>query len=94
MLLQGEAEAQKDSELQKRLLAAAKQLADATSRMVECAKACASQPDNTDNQEALKEAAESLRGATSVAASSALKKKLIKRLEVTNSSSIYYLLVE
>jgi len=38
--LKTEAESQSDSEQQKKLLAAAKLLADATARMVEAAKAC------------------------------------------------------
>jgi talin len=81
-LTQGEAEHQSDSDLQKRLLAAAKMLADATTRMVEAAKACASSPDDAAQQLALKEAAQNLRHATHAAASTALRKKLIRRLEV------------
>lgn len=80
--IKGEAQAQPDSDQQKRLLAAAKVLADATARMIEAAKGCASNPHDSENQAALRRAAEELRNATNVAASNALKHKLIVRLEV------------
>ncbi|XP_013778384.1 talin-2-like [Limulus polyphemus] len=79
--IKGEAESQPDSDLQKRLLAAAKLLADATTRMVEAAKGCAGNPNDSESQAALRRAAEELRTATNAAASNALKKKLIHRLE-------------
>ncbi|XP_076336549.1 talin-1-like isoform X2 [Tachypleus tridentatus] len=79
--IKGEAESQPDSDLQKRLLAAAKLLADATTRMVEAAKGCAGNPHDSESQAALRRAAEELRTATNAAASNALKKKLIHRLE-------------
>jgi talin len=62
-------------------LAAAKALADATAKMVEAAKGCASNPNDSMQQHRLREAAEDLRSATNIAASNALKKKVIKRLE-------------
>ena len=80
--IRGDAESQSDSDAQKRLLAAAKQLADATARMVEAAKGCASNPNDSQQQQFLKGAAEDLRTATNAAASNAIKKKLIRRLEV------------
>ena len=80
--VQGEADTVTDSDMKNHLLTAAKILADATARMVECAKACASHPDDIDHQMALKQAAENVRNATNMAASNALKKKLMKRLEV------------
>lgn len=40
--IRGQAEEHTDTDTQKRLLAAAKQLADATARLVEAAKGCAS----------------------------------------------------
>ncbi|XP_052742695.1 talin-1 isoform X2 [Bicyclus anynana] len=49
------------SESQRKLLAAAKLLADATARMVEAARLCASQPQDREKQEALRRAAEELR---------------------------------
>ncbi|XP_022115337.2 talin-1 isoform X5 [Pieris rapae] len=49
------------SESQGKLLAAAKLLADATARMVEAARQCASEPQDRDKQEALLRAAEELR---------------------------------
>ncbi|XP_013776088.1 talin-2-like [Limulus polyphemus] len=79
--IKGEAESQPDTDLQKRLLAAAKMLADATTRMVEAAKGCAGNPHDSESQDALRRAAEELRTATNAAASNALKKKLIHRLE-------------
>lgn len=76
-----EAESQGDADLQNRLLAAAKQLADTTARLVEAAKQCASHPNDEKRQFILREVAESVRTATNVASSNALKKKIIKRLE-------------
>uniref|UniRef100_A0A6A7G0J5 Talin-2-like isoform X3 n=2 Tax=Hirondellea gigas TaxID=1518452 RepID=A0A6A7G0J5_9CRUS len=76
-----EAESSSDSSQQTRLLAAARQLAEATSRLVEAAKSCASGPNDVRRQEMLVEAAEGVRRATNTAASNALKKKIIKRLE-------------
>ena len=68
-------------ESQKRLLAAAKELADATQKMVEAAKSCASRPNDRDSQEALKRAAEHLRSTTHLAVGTTIKRKMIKRLE-------------
>jgi hypothetical protein len=82
--LQGEAEKQPDSEIQRRLLAAAKTLADATARMVEAARLCASNPHDAQRQNQLRQAVEELRAATTAAATPALRKKLITRLEVRN----------
>ena len=116
--LKSQAESHPDSEMQKKLLAAAKMLADATARMVEAAKVhhqlkhkisifvqqfkkqicislseyvnlqpcctfqgCASSPQDARHHDALKSAAEELRSATNTAATSAMKRKLIKRLE-------------
>ncbi|XP_065932439.1 talin-2-like [Magallana gigas] len=67
--------------MQKRLLAAARQLADATANMVDAAKGCASSPNDSEQQKRLRGASEDLRAATNIAASNALKKKLIRRLE-------------
>ncbi|XP_013386332.1 talin-1 isoform X1 [Lingula anatina] len=80
--IKGQAEGHSEPDMQKRLLAAAKVLADATARMVEAAKGCASNPNDSSQQQHLKAAAEDLRSATNKAASNALKKKLIKTLEV------------
>ncbi|XP_047038268.1 talin-1 isoform X10 [Helicoverpa zea] len=55
-----EAESQ-PSDSQRKLLAAAKLLADATARMVEAARQCASSPQDRTKQEALRKAAEELR---------------------------------
>uniref|UniRef100_A0ABM0MR88 Talin-1-like n=1 Tax=Saccoglossus kowalevskii TaxID=10224 RepID=A0ABM0MR88_SACKO len=79
--IKGEAETADDGDQQKKLLGAAKMLADATARMVEAAKACAGNPNDPVQQQKLREAAEDLRAATDIAASNALKKKLIGRLE-------------
>ncbi|PVD36353.1 hypothetical protein C0Q70_03333 [Pomacea canaliculata] len=79
--IRGQAEQQQDSEMQKRLLAAAKQLADATAKLVEAAKGCASSPNDSQQQQILKSAAEELRSATNTAASNALKRRVVGRLE-------------
>ncbi|KAG0722917.1 Talin-2 [Chionoecetes opilio] len=79
--IKSEAESQGDADLQNRLLAAAKQLADSTAKLVEAAKQCASHPNDENRQYILREVAESVRIATNVASSNALKKKIIKRLE-------------
>jgi talin len=62
-------------------LTAAKELADATAKMVEAAKFCASSPNDRDNQDALKRAAEHLRSTTHAAVGTTIKRKMIKRLE-------------
>ncbi|XP_072756024.1 talin-2 isoform X3 [Anoplolepis gracilipes] len=80
--IKGEAERQTDSEQQQRLLAAAKLLADATAKMVEAARQCASNPHDVRMQDQLRQAAEELRAATTAAATPALRRKLITRLEV------------
>ncbi|GAB1607177.1 talin-1-like isoform X1 [Argonauta hians] len=79
--IRSQAESYQDTDIQKRLLAAAKQLADATAKMVEAAKGCASNPNDSSQQCHLRIAAEELRSATNAAASNALKKKLINKLE-------------
>lgn len=79
--IKGEAEKQTDSEQQQRLLAAAKLLADATAKMVEAARLCASMPNDAKIQDRLRQAAEELRAATTAAATPALRRKLITRLE-------------
>ncbi|KAK7491087.1 hypothetical protein BaRGS_00017651, partial [Batillaria attramentaria] len=79
--IRGQAEDQPDSDMQKRLLAAAKQLADATAKLVEAAKGCASSPNDSMQQQMLKSAAEELRSATNTAASNALKRRVVGRLE-------------
>eukprot|EP00063_Salmo_salar_P007980 XP_013982815.1 PREDICTED: LOW QUALITY PROTEIN: talin-2-like [Salmo salar] len=76
-----DAEVEVDVDNSKKLLAAAKLLADATARMVEAAKGAAAYPENEDQQQRLREAAEGLRVATNAAAQNAIKKKLINRLE-------------
>lgn len=80
--IKGEAERQTDSEQQQRLLAAAKLLADATAKMVEAARQCASSPHDAKMQDQLRQAAEELRAVTTAAATPALRRKLITRLEV------------
>uniref|UniRef100_A0A8D8RHH2 Talin-2 n=1 Tax=Cacopsylla melanoneura TaxID=428564 RepID=A0A8D8RHH2_9HEMI len=61
--IKGDAENEPDSELQRRLLAAAKNLAEATARMVEAARQCASHPQDIMKQEALVTTVEELRQA-------------------------------
>ena len=47
----------------------------------------AAYPENEDQQQRLREAAEGLRVATNAAAQNAIKKKLINRLEVSHSET-------
>lgn len=70
-----------DTHQQKRFLSAAKMLADATAKMVESAKGCASKPSDHQLQYQLKKAVEELRLATNLASSTAIKRKIFKRLE-------------
>uniref|UniRef100_A0A674EIV1 Talin 2a n=1 Tax=Salmo trutta TaxID=8032 RepID=A0A674EIV1_SALTR len=79
-----------DTVLQNRVIAAATQCALSTSQLVACAKVvsptisspgAAAYPENEDQQQRLREAAEGLRVATNAAAQNAIKKKLINRLE-------------
>ncbi|KAJ3595926.1 hypothetical protein NHX12_002338, partial [Muraenolepis orangiensis] len=89
--MRSDAEAEVDVDNSKKLLAAAKLLADATARMVEAAKVrrdgTLSYPDNEDQQQRLREAAEGLRVATNAAAQNAIKKKLINRLEIASKQA-------
>lgn len=79
----GEAEKLPDSDIQRRLLAAAKTLADATARMVEAARQCGNHPHDVAYQTTLRKTAEDLRDVTSVAATTpALRAKLVNRVEV------------
>ena len=48
----------------------------------------AKNPNAADEQQKLKQAAEDLRSATNAAASDALKKKLVKRLEVSTENGV------
>ncbi|KAM9495733.1 talin-2 [Clarias gariepinus] len=80
--MRSDAEAEVDVDNSKKLLAAAKLLADATARMVEAAKGAAAHPENEEQQQRLREAAEGLRVATNAAAQNAIKKKLLNRLEI------------
>uniref|UniRef100_A0A673J7W5 Talin-2-like n=1 Tax=Sinocyclocheilus rhinocerous TaxID=307959 RepID=A0A673J7W5_9TELE len=84
------AQVSEDSVLQNRVIAAATQCALSTSQLVACAKVvsptisspgAAAYPENEDQQQKLREAAEGLRVATNAAAQNAIKKKLITRLE-------------
>lgn len=83
--IKSQADSQPDSEIQMRLLNAARILAHATTKMVEAAKGCASNPNDSKQQEILKRAAEDVRSATNVAAGNALRKKVVKRLEVMST---------
>lgn len=49
-----------------------------------CSQGAAAYPDNEDQQQRLREAAEGLRVATNAAAQNAIKKKLVNRLEVSD----------
>jgi talin len=82
--LKQEAHQQNTNEQQKKLLLAAKLLAEATSKIVEAAKGCATNPRDERAQASLRRAVDELRTATSIAAGdSSLQLKLIKRLELS-----------
>lgn len=51
-----------------------------------CPQGAAAYPENEDQQQRLREAAEGLRVATNAAAQNAIKKKLVNRLEVSHRS--------
>lgn len=51
-----------------------------------CSQGAAAYPENEDQQQRLREAAEGLRVATNAAAQNAIKKKLVNRLEVSHGS--------
>uniref|UniRef100_A0A803SYX3 Talin 2 n=1 Tax=Anolis carolinensis TaxID=28377 RepID=A0A803SYX3_ANOCA len=85
------AQVAEDAVLQNRVIAAATQCALSTSQLVACAKVvsptisspgAAANPENEDQQQRLREAAEGLRVATNAAAQNAIKKKIVNRLEV------------
>lgn len=52
-----------------------------------CFQGAAAYPENEDQQQRLREAAEGLRVATNAAAQNAIKKKLINRLEASDANS-------
>jgi hypothetical protein len=54
-----------------------------------CVQGAAAYPDNEDQQQRLREAAEGLRVATNAAAQNAIKKKLINRLEVSHFETFF-----
>uniref|UniRef100_A0AAX7VIH7 Talin 2b n=1 Tax=Astatotilapia calliptera TaxID=8154 RepID=A0AAX7VIH7_ASTCA len=85
------AQVAEDTILQNRVIAAATQCALSTSQLVACTKVvsptisspgAAAYPDNEDQQQRLREAAEGLRVATNAAAQNAIKKKIVNRLEI------------
>ncbi|KAL3286614.1 hypothetical protein HHI36_001113 [Cryptolaemus montrouzieri] len=81
--IKGEAEKLPDSDIQRRLLAAAKTLADATAKMVEAARQCANYPQDVVYQDALRRTAEELRDVTIVAATTpALRAKMVETVQV------------
>ncbi|XP_058805664.1 talin-2 isoform X2 [Phymastichus coffea] len=79
--IEGDAETQTDYEQQKKLLTAAKMLADATAKMVEAARQCANSPHDIKMQNNLRQAVEELREITTAAASPAIRRSLIFKLE-------------
>uniref|UniRef100_A0A8C5CVK5 Talin 2 n=1 Tax=Gadus morhua TaxID=8049 RepID=A0A8C5CVK5_GADMO len=90
------AQVAEDTVLQNRVIAAATRCALSTSQLVACTKVvsptisspgAAAYPDNEDQQQRLREAAEGLRVATNAAAQNAIKKKLINRLEIASKQA-------
>lgn len=59
--------------------------------VLSCPQGAAAYPENEDQQQRLREAAEGLRVATNAAAQNAIKKKLVNRLEVSHSKHIFVL---
>lgn len=53
-----------------------------------CHQGAAAYPENEDQQQRLREAAEGLRVATNAAAQNAIKKKLVNRLEVSQQGQL------
>uniref|UniRef100_A0A7N6AA34 Talin 2b n=1 Tax=Anabas testudineus TaxID=64144 RepID=A0A7N6AA34_ANATE len=93
------AQVAEDTILQNRVIAAATQCALSTSQLVACTKVvsptisspgAAAYPENEDQQQRLREAAEGLRVATNAAAQNAIKKKLVNRLEVSDRNAVQY----
>lgn len=58
--------------------------------MLFCLQGAAAYPENEDQQQRLREAAEGLRVATNAAAQNAIKKKLVNRLEVSHRKKTVY----
>ncbi|CAF0748960.1 unnamed protein product [Brachionus calyciflorus] len=79
--LKQEAHGQTSNEQQRKLLLAAKLLAEATSKIVEAAKGCASNPNNENLQISLKKAVDDLKNATNIAMGDNLQFRAIKKLE-------------
>ncbi|XP_050295854.1 talin-1 isoform X2 [Anthonomus grandis grandis] len=88
--IKGEAERlPTNTDIQRRLLAAAKTLADATARMVEAARQCTEYPHDIKYQDQLRRTAEDLRDVTIVAATTpALRAKLVDRVQVCAQRAI------
>ncbi|XP_066142630.1 talin-1 isoform X3 [Euwallacea fornicatus] len=88
--IKGEAESQPaNTDIHRRLLAAAKTLADATARMVEAARQCTEYPHDIKRQDQLRRTAEDLRDVTIVAATTpALRAKLIDRVQACARKAI------
>lgn len=61
--------------------------------MFSCRQGAAAYPENEDQQQRLREAAEGLRVATNAAAQNAIKKKLVNRLEVSHRSQYVLIFV-
>ncbi|QQP52773.1 Uncharacterized protein FKW44_005020, partial [Caligus rogercresseyi] len=79
--IKGEAEVQSDTDIQ--------DLADATAKMVEAAKACASNPNSNECKETLRYAAEHLRMTTHAAVGTTIKRKVIKCIAASQGAGSY-----
>ena len=77
-----EASGLSDEDAKRRLLAAARDLADATAKMIDAAGTLARDPSSDDARSTLRTATEDLRLIVNAAASNAMKRMLIKKLEV------------
>ena len=77
-----EASGLSDEDAKRRLLAAARDLADATAKMIDAAGMLARDPSSDDARSTLRTATEDLRLIVNASASNAMKRMLIKKLEV------------
>jgi len=80
-LLRTEADGANNEDQRRKLIGAAKMLADATAKMVEAAKGAANSPHDSALQQNLKLAAEDLRTAANAATQNAIRQKLVHRLQ-------------
>ncbi|VDQ10331.1 unnamed protein product [Trichobilharzia regenti] len=77
-----------DSDKQNRLFHAAKQLADATTNLINAAKACSSNPDNIELQSELRDAADNLNSIAYSAGAEQFQTRLIHNLQAAARATV------